>query len=254
MLKTVKMAAVNVTLVSVAGENSNSTIDTRPSGMKTDPECQVGVSVLPANGEGQTVSSCPPTSIVTLNPTYHRPTASQPQQALASSSLPHASVTVTVAQHNHVGNAVVPGVVCTTVANSNNVHETLKQQTVLTEVQQPFTSVVLTNATRPLFTPGVVSVPRVRLNSQPVSAVSSVPTNLRTLAPRLVVNSSSLTTLVRVQPPTVSGNLQTVIQTSSQALSAAPAQQQIVMPIRATTQGQLINRVRLSSSAVLLSM
>lgn len=243
-----KMAALNVTLASVAGENSNSTIDMRSAGMKSEQECHVSVPVLPANG-GQTVSSCLSASGVTLNTTNHHTTTSHHLPLAggmpsSSSSIPHASVTAATVTHNHIGNAV-PGIICTTVAG------TAPKPHTATEVHhRPISSVVLTNTARPVLTPtNAVGVPRVRINTHPV-AVSAVPqASLRTLAPRIVVNSSPMPTIVRVQQPPTVGAVQTAIQTSTQP----PGSQQIVMPIRTTTQGQLVNRVNFRYSPKLWS-
>jgi len=124
--------------------------------------------------------------------------------------------------------------------------------TPLAQAIRPFISVAVANATgvktdavsatRPP-TPSnslhnLVAAPRVRINppgvvasqaAQQNSIVSSTPTNFRTLAPRIVVNSSQMPTILRVQQPT-----------ATQATMSS--QQNVVLPIR-TTQGQLVNRV-----------
>jgi hypothetical protein len=82
----------------------------------------------------------------------------------------------------------------------------------------------------------LVTAPRVRINPpgnsgnlavQPNAVATVAPTNFRTLAPRIVVNSSTMPTIVRVP--------------ASQA--ALPGQPNVVLPMR-TTQGQLVNRVQ----------
>jgi hypothetical protein len=84
----------------------------------------------------------------------------------------------------------------------------------------------------------LVTAPRVRINPpgnsgnlavQPNAGATVAPTNFRTLAPRIVVNSAQMPAIVRVQPPP-----------ASQA--GLPGQPNVVLPIR-TTQGQLVNRV-----------